>query len=67
MKKSIKVSGMHCGGCEMNIKMALTEKQGIKNVKANYKKGIVEVDFDDSKIKIEEIKKIIKETGYEPE
>ena len=67
MKQRIKVSGMHCAGCEMNINMALEEKQGIKKVKANYKKGIVEIEFDEKKINLEEIKNIIKETGYGPE
>lgn len=67
MKQTIKVSGMHCGGCEMNVKMALSEKEGVKKVKANYKKGIVEIEFDESKINLNEIKKLIKETGYEPE
>jgi copper chaperone CopZ len=67
MKDLIKVSGMHCSGCEMNIQMALEEKEGIKKVKANHKKAIVEVEYDDKKIGIDEIKKIIKESGYEPE
>lgn len=67
MNQKIKVSGMHCGGCEMNIKMALEEKEGIKKIKADYKKGIVEVDFDENKIKIEEIKDVIRQVGYSPE
>lgn len=66
MKNVIKVSGMHCSGCEMNIQMALEEKESIKKVKVSYKKGIVEVEYDDKKIGIDEIKKIIKESGYEP-
>jgi copper chaperone len=67
MKEKIKVSGMHCTGCEMNIKMALTEKQGVKKVKADYQKGFVEVEFDERKIKLEEIKNVIKDTGYIPQ
>lgn len=67
MKTIIKVSGMHCSGCEMNINMALNEINGIKKVKASHKKNIVEIEFDESKASLDEIKNKIKETGYEPE
>lgn len=67
MKQTIKVKGMHCIGCEMNVQMALEEKGGIKKIKADYKKGVVEIEYDENKIKLDEIKKIIMETGYKPE
>ncbi len=67
MKQIINVSGMHCTGCEINIQLALEEKPGIKKVKADYKKGTVEIEFDENKIVLDEIKDIIKATGYMPE
>ncbi|MBP7792119.1 MAG: heavy-metal-associated domain-containing protein [Candidatus Goldbacteria bacterium] len=64
MKQKIMVSGMHCPGCEMNVKMALEEKDGIKKVKVDYKKGTVELEFDEKKISIDGIKKTIRDAGY---
>ncbi|MEM4397138.1 MAG: heavy-metal-associated domain-containing protein [Candidatus Woesearchaeota archaeon] len=60
MKKTLKINGMHCKSCVSLIKMALEEK----GVKANVAIGKADVDYDDKKISIDEIKKIIENEGY---
>lgn len=55
---------MHCPSCETLISDSLKELDGIKNSKVNHKKGIVKVKFDDSKIKEEDIVKVIEKEGY---
>jgi copper chaperone CopZ len=62
MKKEIfKVKGMHCSSCEKLLTMEIGNLPGIKNVKANALKGIVEVEgnFDENKVK-----EIIVKCGY---
>ncbi len=62
----IKTKGMHCESCEMLVKDSLEELEGVNSAKADHKSGIVEVDFDDSKVEEVEIKAVISSEGYEP-
>ena len=63
MKKiKLNVEGMHCSSCEMLVNDAL-EEIGAKS-KANSKSGIVEVEFDESKIDEIEVINTIKKEGY---
>lgn len=66
-KLNLKIIGMHCTGCAMNIDFDLEDLQGIKTAKTNYAKQKCEVEFDEKKITIEDILIQIKNTGYEAE
>ena len=57
------VKGMHCKSCEALIKDIL-EEAGVANAEASQEKGKVTVAFDEDKIKIEDIKKLIQKEGY---
>ncbi|HIH18423.1 TPA: heavy-metal-associated domain-containing protein [Candidatus Micrarchaeota archaeon] len=62
MKKTFKVSGMHCPSCEKVLQMDIGEIAGVKSVKANYKAGTVDVNgegFDESAVK-----KAMVQNGY---
>lgn len=61
----IKTKGMHCKSCEMLIKEALEEQEGINKVEASYKSGIVSVNFDNRKITEKDIIDLIRLEGYE--
>lgn len=63
----IKVSGMHCHSCDVNIQETVSELPGVKKVRADFKKGEVKVDFDETKSLPDDIKKKIIEAGYKPE
>jgi copper chaperone CopZ len=61
-KKTFKITDMHCTSCALLIEADL-EDAGIKG-KANYAKGVVEVEINDSKIIDNNIIEIIKKSGY---
>ena len=61
-KMAFKVSGMHCASCEKILKMEIGELAGVKAVKADAVKGIVEVEGD--KFDAAAVKKAISESGY---
>lgn len=61
---SLKISGMHCTACALNIDMDLEEIPGVKWAKTNYAKQITEIEFDPSQVTIETIKSTIAKTGY---
>ncbi|MBD3354916.1 copper chaperone [Candidatus Woesearchaeota archaeon] len=63
----IKTRGMHCGSCEMLVKDSLEELEGVEKADANFKSGIIEVDFDEGKITEKDVMEIIKSEGYEIE
>ena len=63
MKKTLKIEGMHCGGCATGLERALNTK-GIKSkVDFDEKKAIIE--FDPKKTSLKEIREEIKKIGYE--
>lgn len=64
MKNEIlKVGGMTCNHCVNTIQKALS-LIGVKS-KVDLKKQTVEVEYDDKKYKIDDLKKIISENGYD--
>lgn len=64
MKKNIiKVEGMVCGGCEKRVENALTALEGINKVKANHKKGTVEI-YTENQLDEKIIKDKIEDIGF---
>lgn len=59
------VIGMNCSGCANSIKTYLEKLDGVSKVEVNFASESGEVLHDDKKISRSEIKKIIKDLGYE--
>ena len=64
VKLKLNIGGMHCPSCEMLISDELKELDGVKNAKLDHKSGTAEVEFDNSKVKKEDIIEVIKKEGY---
>jgi uncharacterized protein len=74
-KITIPIRGMHCRSCEILIEKSLKNISGVHKAEANYKKGEIDVFFDNKnnetrsskfiKETSEAIKEIVKNTGYE--
>jgi P-type Cu+ transporter len=64
VKKKLQIDGMHCSSCAMNIDFDLEDIDGVQNAKTNYAKQECEVEFDEEKVKKENIIQTIKKTGY---
>ena len=63
MKETIiKVEGMMCTGCENRIQNTVSEIKGVESVKADHKKGTVEVK---GTADIKEVKEAIEDIGFE--
>lgn len=63
-KKKLKIDGMHCTSCAMNIDFDLEDVEGIKSAKTSYASQVCEVEFDEEKVRIEIITQTIQKTGY---
>ncbi len=65
MKKiKLKITGMHCTSCAMNIDGELEDTPGVKSSNTSYAKQQVEVEYDEGKIDAKGIIEIIKNSGY---
>jgi Cu+-exporting ATPase len=64
VKKQFDVGGMHCGSCAAGIQMVLSTQDGIKNAAVSWDTKSGEVEFDDSKVTVEQIQKAVSELGY---
>lgn len=64
MKKiKLKISGMHCTSCAMNIDGEL-EDAGVKSANTSFAKQICEVQYDEKLFNESKIIEIIKKAGY---
>lgn len=64
MKKKLKIEGMHCTSCAMNIDFDLEDIDGVKSSKTSYASCVTEVEFDPNKVSDEVIVETVKKTGY---
>lgn len=65
VKTTLKIKGMHCSSCALNIDFDLEDLEGVKSVNTNYARGESVVLYDEEKVKLEQITSQIKKTGYE--
>ena len=61
MKKTFKIDGMSCNHCVMSVQKNLS-KLVFNELKVNV--GSVDVDYDEKKVKEDEIVRAIEESGY---
>lgn len=65
VKKKLKIDGMHCNSCAMNIDFDLEDLEGMKSAKTSYARQECEVEFEKEKIDTEKIILTIKSIGYQ--
>lgn len=64
MQKTYNVEGMHCGACSTGIEMFLSNTEGVKSAKVSFENKKAEVEYDESKLKDEDVIKTIEEAGF---
>ncbi|MDD5032390.1 MAG: heavy metal translocating P-type ATPase [Patescibacteria group bacterium] len=68
MKKIIlKIKGMDCASCAVNITKRLEKQTGVISVNLNFATEKANIEYDENIISLDEIKKIIISTGYQIE
>jgi copper chaperone len=67
MKKTFRVPDMNCPNCAMHLECLEDELPGIKRITASYKKQSMEVEFDETKVSVEQIIAAANAKGYHPE
>lgn len=64
VKKKFKIIDMHCTSCAINIDFDLEDAAGIKQSKTSYAAAVCEVEFDEEKLSVQQIVKVIQKAGY---
>jgi copper chaperone len=65
MTTTLQVQGMTCNHCKMAVTNALQELEGVNRVEVHLEKGTVDVDFDETKVSIDQLKEAVEEQGYD--
>lgn len=61
---TIRVQGMHCGGCASSVTKALKATDGVEDVQVSYEKGEAVVKYDDQKVTVAKLREVINGTGF---
>ena len=62
---TIRIQGMHCASCTMNVENFLIRLDGIFDVKADLTAQNARIRYDSSKVSLDEIEKVIESLGFE--
>jgi len=60
---NLKISGMHCASCALNIEKSIKKNSGVKNASVNYANNQARVEFDPNVIKQSDIENLISQAG----
>ena len=65
IKAKLEIEGMTCTSCEQSVDYALKSEKGVLSAESSYKTGIAYVQYDDTKVNQEQLKKAVEEkVGY---
>ena len=62
---TLRIQGMHCASCTMNVENFLIRLDGIFDVKADLTSQSAKIRYDASKVDMDEIEKVIESLGFE--
>ena len=64
-KVTLKIKGMHCAVCAQTIEKALNQTEGVYKAVVNFALETASVEYNESQISLEGLKKVIREVGYD--
>lgn len=63
-KAELKVTGMHCASCALNVERALTAREGVHDARVNLATETASVDYDPAKTTIADLERAVTDAGY---
>lgn len=64
-RAKIKIDGMSCQHCVKTVTDAVSDLDGVSQVKVNLKKGEAKIKFDKDRLDLEQLKTAIVTAGFE--
>lgn len=65
MKAVLRIEGMHCGACALNVDDALQELDGVRRSKTSYARARAKVDYDETRVALDDLQLAVAQLGYE--
>ena len=65
-KTTIQINCIHCKSCKVLIEAEVDVLPGVRSVDVDYVSGRTSIEFDDNKIDIDDIFRLLKKMNYEP-
>jgi copper chaperone CopZ len=66
MKKLITVPDMMCGNCEKRLVGLADKLSGVKSIAASHETHIMEVEFDETVLSVDQIMTAVSAIGFHP-
>ncbi|MFO7791802.1 MAG: heavy metal translocating P-type ATPase [Candidatus Saliniplasma sp.] len=63
-KKNVPIEGMHCASCAQTIEKSLDKLEGVDKSNVSYASEQASIEYDASKVKMNDISKAVEEAGY---
>jgi P-type Cu+ transporter len=63
-KANIKISGMHCASCALNVENSLNNLEGVEEAQVNIGTEKATVEYNPEKLKLAELENAIENAGY---
>ena len=64
-KAEIKISGMHCATCAVNIEESLAGLKDVTKAQVNFGTDTAHIEFDPAKVTLGALENAVKEAGYD--
>jgi Cu+-exporting ATPase len=63
-KAEIKISGMHCASCALNIEKSLQDVEGVEEAQVNFGTEKATVEYDPEKVELGKLEERVQDAGY---
>lgn len=61
---TIKIQGMHCGGCAQRVKRVLEREPGVREAAVTFEAGEARVKYDEQAVTTDQLRCLIERAGY---
>jgi len=65
MTITLHVQGMTCGHCKAAVTNALQQLDGVHRVDVHLEQGTVDVEYDETKVTVDQLKTAVEDQGYD--
>lgn len=65
METSIRIEGMHCGGCADRIRRVLEREPGVRKAEVSHPEGRARVKHEPQTVDAARLTRVVEEAGFE--
>ncbi|MGC7560965.1 heavy-metal-associated domain-containing protein [Pasteurella sp. PK-2025] len=62
---TLKIEGMHCGGCVKTVERVLQALEGVQQVKVSLEKACADIQYDANHVSIHQLIDVVENAGFD--